>query len=473
MMLSAKSILMTAFLVSTLTPQRGLGDDSDDDFGFGPPSERYFDQDIDHTGIARGTFKQLYFEALNPESATSNVTVNFLMLGGDEQLSSGTLQFSNMVELARKFNANMFALEHRFFGKSNPGISLDEDSLMFLEVDQVIEDIAQFIRIKNKDIERDNVDIKWFVFGGGYGGSIAAWSRVAYPGLISGAIASSAPVQPQFEFDGFLESVGKALPAKCFSTIKNGANKMIRFFLSNKAMLKVSFNTCSKPETDADKYTLMEKISDIFETAVEYNIKGPKGVTAVNAICDNLLSRQGNDFQKLSTYIAAHYSPEGRCTDYSYEAKVKKLQDPSLGNTDRAKLYLKCFHIGNFRTTKSNAQPFAHAIPLVYYDKLCKDVFGEAFDQEKTIKAIEKLNEVYKGKAVTTRNIAFVHGSADPWISLGKEQSSQESSPVIIIKGGYHCQDMLMTLPDEPQEVTAAKEQIADTIDKWILGTFH
>ena len=90
--------------------------------------------------------------------------------------------------------------------------------MRYLSSEQALSDIATFHEyIVNKYQLTDNN--KWISFGGSYAGALSAWLRIKYPHLIAGAIATSAPVQPELNFVEYLEVVQASL-----ATAKQGAD---------------------------------------------------------------------------------------------------------------------------------------------------------------------------------------------------------------------------------------------------------
>jgi lysosomal Pro-X carboxypeptidase len=66
-------------------------------------------------------------------------------------------------------------------------------NLRYLNVPQVMEDyVALLTYLKEQDTTLQNKAT--IVFGGSYGGMLAAWLRMKYPSMFQGALASSAPV---------------------------------------------------------------------------------------------------------------------------------------------------------------------------------------------------------------------------------------------------------------------------------------
>lgn len=73
--------------------------------------------------------------------------------------------------------------------------------MVYLSSQQALADLAYFITSVNIGYKFSN-NTKWIVFGGSYGGSLAAWMRAKYPHLVHGAVSSSGPLLAEIDFQG-------------------------------------------------------------------------------------------------------------------------------------------------------------------------------------------------------------------------------------------------------------------------------
>ena len=89
---------------------------------------------------------------------------------------------------------------------------LSNDNLKYLTIEQALEDLTEICAhvVKTMNLKSSN---KWVAFGTLYAGDLAAWLRLKHPSLISGAVASSAPVLAQFEANLYFENVANAITA--------------------------------------------------------------------------------------------------------------------------------------------------------------------------------------------------------------------------------------------------------------------
>jgi pimeloyl-ACP methyl ester carboxylesterase len=85
--------------------------------------------------------------------------------------------------------------EHRYFGESYPfppSSAFNTTNNVYLTVEQAMMDYVQLIgAIRTNFTMQDRPCI---VFGGSYGGMLAAWLRIKYPSVFQGALAASGPL---------------------------------------------------------------------------------------------------------------------------------------------------------------------------------------------------------------------------------------------------------------------------------------
>ena len=112
---------------------------------------------------------------------------------------------------------------------------------------------------------------------------------------------------------------------------------------------------------------------------------------------------------------------------------------------------------------------FGNSLPLEYFEQTCRDVFGQKeFSHENMEKYIASSNIEYGGFEPIVDNIVFVHGSIDPWHSMGVLKDLHEGAPSIFIPGTSHCADMYPDDYSDPEELTAARIKIGQLIKGWV-----
>lgn len=195
--------------------------------------ELYLEQKLDHYSAKNGntnrSFRQRYFYCDRYAGPTSRINAPvfaFLCVGGEgPSLDKSVLVDSvhcsgDMLELARRLfeghqaRVHLFALEHRYYGKSYPEFKdkngnttspVTNENLRFLSSRQAQADLAHFIITMND--QHDLHKNKWITFGGSYPGMMAAWARLEYPNLVHAAVSNSAPIQMELDFGAYNERV--------------------------------------------------------------------------------------------------------------------------------------------------------------------------------------------------------------------------------------------------------------------------
>lgn len=164
----------------------------------------YFSQILDHFDPSNTAEWQQRITVYNTPFNPTNGTV-FIYIGGEGPeagMSNGT---GFVVQLANKFSGMIIAVEHRFYGSSQPfGQNADSYStanLAYLTVDQSLADLAYFIQtIKADNFLGVSETNPFITIGGSYPGAMSAWFRYKFPHLTAGSLASSAVVNAILDF---------------------------------------------------------------------------------------------------------------------------------------------------------------------------------------------------------------------------------------------------------------------------------
>jgi thymus-specific serine protease len=159
--------------------------------------DHYFEQIQDHGDATNlNTWQQRYF--INQTFFDGDGPV-FLCVGGEGPPMSalvvvtGEFHCGWMVVLAERHRALIVAVEHRFYGLSQPAPDLSTEYLSkYLSSEQALADLVTFRSYISElfGLTRN----KWLTFGGSYPGMLAAWSRSKYPHLFYASVSSSAPI---------------------------------------------------------------------------------------------------------------------------------------------------------------------------------------------------------------------------------------------------------------------------------------
>ncbi|GMS91291.1 hypothetical protein PENTCL1PPCAC_13466, partial [Pristionchus entomophagus] len=241
-------------------------------------------QKLDHFDVANEkTWDQRYF--FNHEYKKPDSNVNVLYLDG-EQWDSESVIINDLkhayVYYAEQLGADLYTLEHRFYGRSHPTTDSSVENLKYLSSRQAVEDIAEFIRQINK---QKGSEQRWIVIGGSYAGALAAWIRLMHPELVAGSVASSGPVLAQMDFYGYLQTVDEDFKNQgglCYQQMKQGFKKAQDLLQSEEGratlsdMFKITPPFSAYDEvTPYDIDTFFSYLTYPFEASAQYNDPPP------------------------------------------------------------------------------------------------------------------------------------------------------------------------------------------------------
>lgn len=417
----------------------------------------------------------------------------FVFIGGEGEESCRRLTSSMyMYTLAQEHNALLMNVEHRYYGESYPTPDMSTDSLKkYLSSTQALADLARIIGAVKSELGSESSRV--ITVGGSYPGNLAAWFRLKYPAVSHGSVASSAPLIAQTNFPEYMEVVGQSLVhfsgQLCYDAMEAAAQHVATLYSGGAGTagwttLETDFKTCSAMQTQADLAVLLSDLMGNVQGTIQYNNEH-NGVANVTDICATMTSGMQSGtgvapdpqsaYANFVTLSAQYREANGQeCEDASWSATLDWLtpiaKDPS--NAARPWTYQTCNEFGYFQTADSPHQPF-HAwkpLNLAFYAAMCY----EGFDHWTAPPQDGWVNEQYGGIDIQATNVAFSAGTIDPWHALGVTNYTTSNPPLqaseepVYILGTAHCNDLYAPASSDPASLTAAREEIAANVAKWL-----
>jgi len=427
---------------------------------FNPMSviQNTFTQKLDHTSLEdTRTFEQRYF-VYSDYAKGENAPV-FLYIGSEAELS-GISPYRSYVQQAKKYNAHVIALEHRYYGQSQPFDELTAENLQYLNTDAVLADLANF---QTQMMQKHNWNGPWIAFGGSYGANISAYYRLKHPELVAGALASSGPVEAKLEFVEYDENTTNVAGPKCRDAIRE-VTRYVESVLDNPTeMLRIKklFNS----EHMKSDVAMLFLLSELSTEAIQYGQK--------ENFCHSLLTSEDRleGFAKGGLDICNYLGVNP--IDFTAEGSLlTQTSNYTSGVGMRQWFWQVCTEYAFFYTAHPNPELSTRSplINLDYFMNECDMMFGikETVDVENTNS--KYYDQLLSESAIPqASNIFFTNGSDDPWqhLSITKERGNDTNPDMsyMTIPDAAHCDDLRVT---EDQKVQTAQKHFESLLDNWL-----
>jgi lysosomal Pro-X carboxypeptidase len=183
---------------------------------------RFFTNKVDHFSFrpkSYRTYQQRYL--FNDTFWDRSQGAMFFYAGNEGSIEWFARNTGFMWQLAQQQKALLVFAEHRFYGASMPS----KGHLSLLTAEQALADFAVLLTSLKQNLTAQSTPV--IAFGGSYGGMLAAWMRLKYPHVISGAIASSAPIlwfedlTPVDSFERIVTNNFRAASQSCVNAINS------------------------------------------------------------------------------------------------------------------------------------------------------------------------------------------------------------------------------------------------------------
>ncbi|XP_064612363.1 thymus-specific serine protease-like [Liolophura sinensis] len=438
--------------------------------------EIFITQPLDHFDASEeGMYKQRVY--VNDQYWKTNGPV-FLYIGGEGSLAVFDVLGGEHVDLARKYGALLFAVEHRYYGASINDDGLRLRNMKFLSSQQALADLASFYQyaVNTYQLTPSNT---WICFGGSYPGALSAWFRVKYPHIVYGAVASSAPVEAEVNFEGYNDVVAASLKDPvvqgselCLANVKQAfadIDQLIENGMFNQ--LRQDFLSCNDISAHYDMVTFVGNLAGIIMGIAQYN--NQVQFQNITTFCKYMTQASQKPYQNLVKYNEKLLSMSGRkCADNSWSGFLASLSNTTVDRSGfgvglRQWLYQTCTQFGYYQTCDTNTTcPFSRFMDLDSNTVICEEIFE--IPAAEVAKRVTFTNEFYGSNRPSGSRIIFVNGSIDPWHALSVLKNLADEEIAVFINGTSHCQNMGSNRPGDAAALRAARMEIDTIVGKWL-----
>eukprot|EP01084_Bolivina_argentea_P039889 73704_1 len=448
-----------------------------------PPYTTYwYTQRLDHFDPQNNvTFSQRYLVYDGAFNKSKNVI--FFYAGNEGPIDAFYNNTGFMFDIAPDFGALVIFCEHRYYGETHPfGNDFSASAMKYLTMENAVADYAQFMTDMKTKFKLQNAKV--IVFGGSYGGILAALCRIHYPAIFDMALAASAPIPQTLNsvngtiFFRLVTNDYYNVNSQCPDIVRQGYAQMINLAANNKYdEISNTFSLCSPIKNQADLLYLEEWARNGLLTMamVDYpyaaDFLGKLPAYPVNASCKLMLENKANPMKALAAGAGLYYnaSYDNTLTCFNITAEFIECADQTgcgLGTDATAWDYQMCTEIVYSMVTNNITDMF----PPFHWDihnltKYCNQVYGVTPEPDQ----MQVWFPLDVGDA--TSRIIFSNGLLDPWHGGGYLTPPGPELPTVIIPSGAHHLDLRGKNPNDPPDVTDARQKEVQILQNWLKET--
>jgi pimeloyl-ACP methyl ester carboxylesterase len=388
-------------------------------------------------------------------ATTPNAPVLLFLCG---EWTCGTRDLSRLVPLAQKLHAHMVAMEHRYYGESQPFTQLTTENLKYLSTRLALADFATL----QKHLQATHgLTGKWFVVGGSYSGSLAAYYRLKYPSLVEGAWASSGPVKAKENFEEYDLHVATVAGSACAAAMRTVV-KQAEQALTN-ATTSAQMKTLFQAQTLTNDDDFLYLVADMGALAIQYGYR--------DHFCDLLA---GPDALKGYTQFVSEIflSWQMNALSGSFAGATSLNPDDYQDSATRQWYYQSCTEYGYWQNSYHDQAITVRSTRInpAYHANGCQRLFGKPLSPQ-----IESMNNEFYLPLLDPKQssqVVFNNGSRDPWskLSISKENgnASNLNHVTFTIDGASHCDDLHAESFGDSPALIQARQLVYEKAKAWL-----
>eukprot|EP00026_Physarum_polycephalum_P007046 Phypoly_transcript_07099.p1 GENE.Phypoly_transcript_07099~~Phypoly_transcript_07099.p1 ORF type:complete len:552 (+),score=74.05 Phypoly_transcript_07099:32-1657(+) len=412
----------------------------------------FFAQTLDHfvPNNEQVTFQQRYY--VNDSLWTAGGPA-FLIIGGESALFNTSVTRGSVVEMAAKYGAILFALEHRFYGMSSPFDTLNSTTLPYLNTQQALADLVNF---QQAMIQQHNISqaTKWVVFGCSYPGALSAWFRSKFPNLAVASLSVSSPVEAVLDFHQYDQYVANSIGEKCADPIRNATLQIQELLLNETTNAEIRQRLgCSDVN---DSVAVLYVLADTIAYVVQYNQN-------ISGMCNEFVSST-NLVDTYVNFVTKLFADTGKpCISFDISSFTNETVDPT--EMMRQWMWQSCDELGYFQTAPAQNSLRSPLVTADWHLQVCRTLFNNATSGPR----IAWTNSYYGGNnTLVTSNTIFTNGLLDPWQALSVTSDLSPSVPAILIANEAHCANWYASSSSDPPPLVTARAQVSSYIGAFL-----
>lgn len=418
--------------------------------------EYRFKQYIDHNDKSAGTFWQRYY--VDERYGKNKQSTVFFYICGEGSCDKNVLNGA-IRAYAQNHKAKLVALEHRYYGQSQPFPTLSADNLRYLNTEAALNDLAHFQRSIS---DKNDWTGTWIAFGGSYAGSLSAYYRMKFPYLVAGALASSAPVKAKEDFFEYDEYVEEVAGVHCANNMRQVVSEL-ESSLNDPNRIEDMKALFDASEVN-DPIDFLYLVADVGAAAIQYGMRD-EFCSALDTDPNPLMgyAKFAKSLYKRFGVTAVQITAQG--------AQNEETQNYTEGVGLRQWYYQSCKEYGYWQTASPDPLKSARSslINLEYHHQICQRLFGlndpadtVQFNAQYYVPLLEEL----------VSNIYFTNGEQDPWSKLSIAEKNDNAIngrlAYYLISGAAHCDDLRTPNKLDSASLSKARQKMNGLLALWL-----
>jgi hypothetical protein len=470
MRIRPESALLIAWFASCLfTPSVAAPAEQPGALDLFPPKKLLFNATIDHFRYTRPSAKfSLRVFVYDQFTYSAAITHPVFFYCGNEGAVEDFYNNSGAIfEMGQHFDAFIVFAEHRFYGRSLPfgNASFTQEALQLLNVEQALADYSELIyslpsfigcQGTGRNAAAGRCDV--VLWGGSYGGMLAAWHRFKYPHLSVGAIASGAPVDfypnsgAQADFEAaFIDTFAKyGNESTCASHLIAGL-AIADSHPSSQDLIDAGVLACDPLDSNsAEQYSFYARgaISSLAMLDYPYPCEFVSHLPAnpVQVACSLMLNQSGSSLAALHRAVLMYVnaSSDLDCIDLNAELVGKRRLS--------APVHIKPIHSTDLGVISWNYQ----ACTQLIIEPITSDGYGFYPEQDSQIPEVEDSCRRLFGVEARPNDLVVSLGRGPDWMHVSNVVFMENSKDVCLLSyvRALCCCDSLAALARRNQQLS-------------------